>query len=111
MASLKLCFPKGTDFNLISDDELKSIQDELNNRPRKRSFGEAKSIRLANAKRNISATLKALYLKLQSAQPETLIVNQLSSLPHAYLFAVACPKVRSRLLQKVAYTQTAEISE
>ena len=28
-------FPKGTDFNLISDDELKSVQDELNNRPRK----------------------------------------------------------------------------
>ena len=27
--------PKGTDFNLISDDELKSVQDELNNRPRK----------------------------------------------------------------------------
>ena len=27
--------PKRTDFNLISDDELKSIQDELNNRPRK----------------------------------------------------------------------------
>ena len=28
-------FPKGTDFNLLSDDELKSVQDELNNRPRK----------------------------------------------------------------------------
>ena len=28
-------FPKGTDFNLISDDELKSVQDKLNNRPRK----------------------------------------------------------------------------
>ena len=28
-------FPKGTDFNLICDDELKSVQDELNNRPRK----------------------------------------------------------------------------
>ena len=27
--------PKGTDFNSISDDELKSVQDELNNRPRK----------------------------------------------------------------------------
>ena len=57
-------FPKGTDFNLISDEELKSVQDKLNNRPRKRSFGEAKNIRLANAKRNISATLKVLHLKL-----------------------------------------------
>lgn len=28
-------FPKGTDFNLISDEELKSVQDKLNNRPRK----------------------------------------------------------------------------
>ena len=46
-------FPKGTDFNLISDDELKSVQDELNNRPRKRSFGEAKIIRLANTERSL----------------------------------------------------------
>ena len=46
-------FPKGTDFNLISDDELKSVQDELNNRPRKRSFGEAKSIRLANTEKSL----------------------------------------------------------
>ena len=46
-------FPKRTDFNLISDDELKSVQDELNNRPRKRSFGEAKIIRLANTERSL----------------------------------------------------------
>lgn len=29
-------FPKGTDFNLISDDELSDVEWELNNRPRKR---------------------------------------------------------------------------
>lgn len=28
-------FPKGTDFNLISEDELKRVQNELNERPRK----------------------------------------------------------------------------
>ena len=28
-------FPKGTDFNLISEEELKFVQNELNNRPRK----------------------------------------------------------------------------
>ena len=28
-------FPKGTDFNSVTDEELKFVQDELNNRPRK----------------------------------------------------------------------------
>ncbi|MBR2252702.1 MAG: IS30 family transposase, partial [Neisseriaceae bacterium] len=28
-------FPKGTDFNLISEEELKFVQNALNNRPRK----------------------------------------------------------------------------
>ena len=57
-------FPKGTDFNLISDDELKYVQNQLNNRPRKRSFGEAKSIRLANSKGSFLKTAKVLHLKV-----------------------------------------------
>lgn len=33
---IRYYFPKGTDFNLISDQELKDVELELNNRPRKR---------------------------------------------------------------------------
>jgi IS30 family transposase len=32
---LRQYFPKGTDFNKVSDDELKRVQDQLNRRPRK----------------------------------------------------------------------------
>ena len=28
-------FPKGTDFNNVTEDQLKTVQDKLNNRPRK----------------------------------------------------------------------------
>ena len=49
-------FPKGTDFNQVSDEELLFVQNELNNRPRKRSFGEAKIIRLANTTRSLYST-------------------------------------------------------
>ena len=28
-------FPKGTDFNKVSDDAIQLVEDELNNRPRK----------------------------------------------------------------------------
>lgn len=33
---IRYYFPKGTDFNTISDQELKEVEQELNNRPRKR---------------------------------------------------------------------------
>lgn len=33
---IRYYFPKGTDFNLVSDQELKDVELELNNRPRKR---------------------------------------------------------------------------
>lgn len=33
---IRYYFPKGTDFNRISDEELKDVERELNNRPRKR---------------------------------------------------------------------------
>lgn len=33
---IRYYFPKGTDFNLISDEELRDVEWELNNRPRKR---------------------------------------------------------------------------
>ncbi len=33
---IRYYFPKGTDFSTISDEELKDVQDEINNRPRKR---------------------------------------------------------------------------
>ncbi len=33
---IRYYFPKGTDFNKVSDQELKDVEDELNNRPRKR---------------------------------------------------------------------------
>jgi len=32
---LRQYFPKGTDFNIISDDTISTVEDELNNRPRK----------------------------------------------------------------------------
>lgn len=33
---IRYYFPKGTDFRIISQEELKDVEDELNNRPRKR---------------------------------------------------------------------------
>lgn len=33
---IRYYFPKGTDFNTITDEELQDVEDELNNRPRKR---------------------------------------------------------------------------
>ena len=33
---IRYYFPKGTDFSKISDEELKDVEWELNNRPRKR---------------------------------------------------------------------------
>lgn len=33
---IRYYFPKGTDFSIISDEELKDVETELNNRPRKR---------------------------------------------------------------------------
>ena len=33
---IRYYFPKGTDFNRITDEELKEVEEELNNRPRKR---------------------------------------------------------------------------
>ena len=33
---IRYYFPKGTDFSTITDEELKDVEDELNNRPRKR---------------------------------------------------------------------------
>jgi len=32
---LRQYFPKGTDFNIISDDTISTVENELNNRPRK----------------------------------------------------------------------------
>ena len=33
---IRYYFPKGTDFSTITDEELKDVEQELNNRPRKR---------------------------------------------------------------------------
>ena len=36
ICGIRYYFPKGTDFNTISNQELKSVEWEFNNRPRKR---------------------------------------------------------------------------
>ena len=50
---LREYFPKLKDLGQWSDDYIQYVVDKINNRPRKRSFGEAKMLELANTLRSL----------------------------------------------------------
>ncbi|MCU7879871.1 MAG: hypothetical protein KZQ66_05275 [Candidatus Thiodiazotropha sp. (ex Lucinoma aequizonata)] len=60
-------FPKGTDFNKVSDEQIEQVMDRLNNRPRRTRGGQSPNELFMGAASGLNRYVIELHLLLETA--------------------------------------------